>query len=265
MASRTITVRLSRRRVLTIIRKAIDAVTGQGPQSAPVRALQVRVGLTVLNKIREAFIQKAQGGADDSGLTWPPLSPFTIAYKRRHREIGRRGQVTNRWLPRSSQRASYAPSYALTPQQRDQWWRLYYNGLHKGMGRSHSAAAAWLIVKADGARTLMDLYGNAQVEILRDTGALLRSLTPGGVPDGEATSPPRTRLQIFRLERGQIVLGTERPWAETHHQGVPGRIPQRRLWPEPSAWPAAWWKGILEQAALGFIKVVEYMLAQASS
>jgi hypothetical protein len=46
-------------------------------------ALQVRLGQALLYNIRTAFLVKARGGTDASGLRWKPLAPLTIALRRR--------------------------------------------------------------------------------------------------------------------------------------------------------------------------------------
>jgi hypothetical protein len=83
-------------------------------------------------------------------------------------------------------------------------------------------------------------------EILRDTGLLLNSLSPGIEP----------ALNVFRVLPGVVIVGTNRKWAWTHHRGLPKRrIPQRRLWPSVDRWPSSWWLDILEQARQGLIDI----------
>src|SRR5207247_1539579 len=124
---------------------------------------------------------------------------------------------------------------------------------------AHAAATAWVVLKAEGATTLLAKYGQTSVEILRDTGLLLNSLTPVIQPDAAGASPPRVSLQVFQVHSGDVVVGTKREWAYTHHRGVPGRIPQRRLWPPPEKWPQRWWNDLLVQARQGVIDVVLWM------
>src|SRR5262245_27942883 len=47
-----------------------------------VRGLHLRVGLVALSLIREAFVKKAQGGADEAGDRWQPLALATVARRR---------------------------------------------------------------------------------------------------------------------------------------------------------------------------------------
>lgn len=177
---------------------------------------------------------KARGGTDESGLQWPPLKSSTIAYSRRHPGV-----------PPSKKRAPFRPSWMLTEKQRKRWWQLNALG---------GAAFAWRVLKSEGAKTLIGEYGNTPVEILRDTGLLLNSLTPGlGSPE-----------QVFDAEATSVVVGTNRKWAGCHHRGIPGRLPQRRLWPEPSQWPESWWADILGEAKIGLLEVAMFLIRRAA-
>lgn len=258
-ADRVIHVQASRRQVVSALRRVPRLVSGRTGAGGAVQALQVRVGLTVLGLIKEAFLVKAQGGTDAAGERWRPLAPSTIAYNRRHPLLTKKKS----WLPVKVVRSGFAPSFALTDKQRERWWELYRRGLARYKGdQSHAAAVAWHVVKKEGARTLLEMYGDAKVEILRDTGLLFNSLTPGADPDTAPRSPPRVKHQVFRPGSGEVIVGTNRKWAWTHHKGVPGRLPQRRLWPDPGKWPAFWWDMILEQARLGLIDIIEFLLTR---
>lgn len=248
-----VTVRASLPQVLRTIRfLPVAAAHAAGARSAAY-ALMTRMGLACLGRIRKAFLDKARGGSDETGLRWKPLSPYTIAYSRRHPGV-----------PGKKVRARFAPSWMLTAQQRQRWWSLY--GRYRNAFRSepdasgHAAAAAWRVLKSEGAETLMSVYGNTKVEILRDTGLLFNSLSPGVAITPGMIRPPRKANQIFRVGPGQVIIGTSRKWASTHHRGVPGRIPQRRLWPEPSRWPTSWWTDILEQAQQGAVDIAIALL-----
>ena len=116
--------------------------------------------------------------------------------------------------------------------------------IYKG-DKGHAAAVAWLILKGEGAQTLVDKYGHRQVEILRDTGLLLNSLSPG-VASSE---------RVFRVAPGEVIVGTNRKGAKGHHEGIPGRLPQRRLWPSPSNWPASWWDDVRDQTKQGLLDI----------
>lgn len=241
MGETVIYVRATRAAVMQAIFKIPEAAKSGG---ALADAMMVRCGLVALGRIKEAFVTKSSGGTDEAGERWKPLSPKTIAYSRRHPGV-----------PHKSVRAASAPSWMLTTPQRDKWWEMYRRGLAMYRGdKSHAARRAWFILKRAGATTLMDKYGHTQVEILRDTGLLLNSLSPG------VTSAER----VFRTVPGEVIVGTNRKWAGVHHRGSEnGRIPQRRLWPEPGKWPSIWWIDLLEQARQGLVDIAIYLAGGA--
>ncbi len=195
-------------------------------------AMMVRCGNAILTRICTAFLAKSRGGVDEVGDKWKPLSPMTIAYRRVRRT-------------RTERKRSSRPSQGLTAKQQERWWSIYgkYLSIYKG-NKGRAAAVAWTILKKEGARTLIDKYGNTQVEILRDTLLLFKSLSPGA----------SSEYKVFRVGNGEIVVGTNRPWAWTHHEGA-GYVPQRRLWPEPRRWPDSWWQDIQEQVLQGLLEI----------
>ncbi len=89
-------------------------------------------------------------------------------------------------------------------------------------------------------------------ETLRDTGLLLNSLSPGVV----------SSEQIFRVGRGEVIIGTNRKGAMAHHMGTK-HLPQRRLWPDPKDWPNAWWDDIMDQARQGLLDLAVQMVRNA--
>jgi hypothetical protein len=253
---RTVVVRASLPQALRLINRVPSIVSGHSTLAAsPQRQLQIRLGLAALDRIRLAFVKKARGETDEAGGRWAPLKPETIAYSRRHPGV-----------PPKKTRAKYAPSWMLTKKQRERWWSLYGSFVARygssPDGKSHAAAVAWIISKEEGATTLLKTYGGEKVEILRDTGILLNSLSPRVPPEAAPPTAPRQPLQVFRLLKGVVEVGTRRKYAGTHHRGIPGRLPQRRLWPEPSRWPASWWGRLLTQARAGVIDVILSLLGK---
>jgi hypothetical protein len=231
----TIYLRKSRQEVVSIIRQIPSACRGNVSEAqSAAKQLLIRIGMTALSKIKQAFVVKARGGTDECGLSWPALSPATIAYSRRHPGV----------LWPGAKRAPFAPSWMLTEPQRKRWWQLNAIG---------GAAYAWIIIKSEGGKTLIGEYGQTPVEILRDTGLLLNSLSPGiGNPN-----------QIFQTGRGEVIVGTNRKWAAVHHYGIPGKTPQRRLWPDPRNWTSAWWEQIIQSGREGLLEVALFMLQRA--
>lgn len=95
------------------------------------------------------------------------------------------------------------------------------------------------------------------LDVLTETELLMRSLTP---PPKTARGPTRRKDQMFRIERNSVVIGTDRPWAYTHHYGIPGRLPRRPLWPDPANWPPSWWKEICKAAKMELVATITRLL-----
>ena len=244
MTHNTIHVRASR----AAIRQAIAQTPATACTTGPIaNAMMTRCGMALLGRIKQAFVVKARGGTDEAGEKWQPLSPRTIAYSKT-RQRGRGGRT------RAEKKRATHPSQALNAKQQARWWAVYRRQLaiYKG-DKGHAAAVAWLILKSEGAQTLVDKYGHRQVEILRDTGLLLNSLSPG-VASSE---------RIFRVGAGEVIVGTNRKGAAAHHSGIPGRLPQRRLWPIVSDWPASWWADLTDQVKQGLLDIVTYLIKSA--
>jgi len=89
--------------------------------------------------------------------------------------------------------------------------------------------------------------GVGTVQILRDTGVLLNSLSPGG-PGNLIDAIP-----------GGVSIGTNVPYAIYQHFGTK-TIPARRLWPEPYRWPDAWWSDIADEARDGVARLCSKLL-----
>ncbi len=143
MSTNTVTTHLSRAEVMAALTSLPQEMTGGG---SAARATLIRIGLAMLRRIHEAFLIKMRGGTDDAGDRWAPLSPVTVAIRRRRRGIS----------PQSKRLAAkrtkkLAPTRDLPPASR----------------RARS------IIKAAG--THFDKYGR-DAEILHDTGVLLESL-----------------------------------------------------------------------------------------
>ena len=196
-----------------------------------------RCGAAILSRILRAFVVKARGGTDEAGEQWAPLSPRTLAYGRRAKRTATESKREER------------PSQGITKRQREQWWDVYRRQLqiHKG-DKGHAAAVAWLVIKASGARTLLDKYGKRQVrDILGGEGGRVYAA-----------------IKLQSAERGVVTIGADDPVAAAHHSGVPRRLPQRRLWPAPAAWPASWWAVIMDAARRGLVDMAREAITRAS-
>lgn len=229
----------SRAEVKQILGLVPGICAGNIPDSSGViHEMQIRLGTLLLDKIQDAFVAKARGGTDEAGESWPKLKRATIANRR----------------PAPRKKRGVRPRGLLTAAQ-DKRWRLLYSQALRGLSkksenavgnRSHAAAYAWMVLKAEGAKTKLAVYGDRRVEMLRDTGSGLNSLSPGA--DGN----------VFKADPGSVIVGTNVKYMAAHHNGVPGKLPKRRLWPE--ALPGSWWEAIIDQARQGMIRLLTILV-----
>lgn len=232
----TIHIRMTRRELRARLAQLPGILAGtQADPNGLDQVVPQAVGVEALSILREAFIAKSRGGADEAGLSWLPLSKKYVAYGRRHP-----GLNAKRTKAAAKERTSRP---LLTEAQNARWKKLYSTKLFqlarsKGVGliatvpgelKGQAAAYAWAILKAEGAKTILGAYGDAQVEIGRDTGRLFASLSPGQVGN------------VLQAEPGSVVVGTNVEYAGRFHA-------RRPLWPPPDQWPAQWLGRLLRVA-----------------
>ncbi len=205
------------------IRKALASLPQEvvgNPSAARDEALE-EAGITILSHIYDAFLVKSKGGTDDAGDRWAPLSPVTLAIRRR-RDGGQR-----------------------TPPAKKRRKKMDYDSVPTPSRRRMQS-----VIKGKGGIT-RNRYDSDRRDILVDTGALLDSLSPF------SDSPDK----VFKVTGNGVTLGTKREGAMDHHTGNPERnLPQRRLWPEPANWPDSWWQDIKDEVVQGIVRsIVEKM------
>lgn len=230
----------SRADLARAIRAAADAVTGRGPDPLGLAGPALTRGaVALLSKIQGAFAAKARGGAGDDGIVWKPLAPSTIARRRTsRRELKALGLGGGHGLKR------------LTDAQKKRWRDVYRRTLANLRARGVEGAEAraqgiaWGVLKRAGVASRRDVLAGRSVEILRDTGLLYQSLTPG-----YETAPARPPGQVLDAGPGRMTVGTtEKPW---HHAGSPRAFPARPLWPPGGNLPQAWWDAVTAAVARG--------------
>jgi hypothetical protein len=237
--------------LLAAVPKLLD-----GTQADPwgfVQGIQLRMGVALLSKIQQAFITKSRGGTGEDGIKWAPLKRETIAQRRttagerKALGIGRGNRY--RGLLTRAEDERWRKIFAA---RKD--WLMAKFGLSQQQASARAAQIAWSILKAEGAKTKLDLLGGRQVDILRDTGEMLRALSPG-VDD----KPSGADGQVFETPPGRVIVGlNKKPW---HHTGIPGRLPARPLWPPDGNLPESWWEDITEAGRTGLIRALVLILS----
>lgn len=223
-----------------LVRSILASVTGDA-QSEAARAVFIAIGTTMLGLIHEDFITKARGGTGADGTRWPRLSPKTLAYSRRFGPGEQAALKRAAGLGRSNRFAPGKNKGLLSAAELKQWRAIYASRLARfaasvplGEAKAKAAAIAWAEMKRRGAKTKLEVYGNREHEILRDTGVLANSLSIGASSDS----------QVFDLLENGVRVGTKVAYAARHHYGGKG-VPARPIMPDPNKIPQQWRMDIL--------------------
>jgi len=246
-------------------------------QHGIAKGFALTLGFAALSDIKDAYVMKSRGGTDEMGVTWPKLSQAYVAYHRRFGpgEKARLKQAAG--LGRAHRTAPGNKPGLLTKAQLKRWRGIYSGLLRRFMlsegereAKSHAARIAWSIVKKEGAKTMLEVFGNRQVEILRDTGVLLNSLSPGQLtgsgenigylkPGGAGGSE-----QIMEAEGGHVIVGTNVAYASRHQRGGDG-VPARPFLPdEQHPVPRVWWERWLAVANRALVVSVQIFFRRAA-
>lgn len=231
------------------VRRVVRQIAGRAvaPAGLAVRVL-LPAALVLLSKVHLAFLAKSRRQASEDGITWAELSPKTVAARRTTKAELKSLGVTGKRV-----------RGFLTPDEDRRWRGIFAarlaafraQGMGEGAARARAAANAWAILKAQGAKTKLQVLGSRVVDIGRDTGALLRSLTPGvrldptgrTPPPPMGNTPPAADGQVIDLTRpGRLTVGTTVPYAAKFHAKRPLWRTDGRL---PELWRQAVWAAVL--------------------
>jgi hypothetical protein len=202
------------------------AVAGQEPDTYGLSLkFWSAMSYSLFESIFAAFLAKSKGLNDDLGNSWKDLAPETKAYNRPDARTG---------LTLYDNRAVNTPDLRVRPtlppsinrQWGGRWYGLYvhlFTAIGDNESKKVAGASTWEHFKALGYPTLIGLTQNMKLPILNKTGALQRSLFPAPLKAGIYV--PIDKNQIFRSEKGRLVLGTKRP-------GITNIDKQRPLWPK---------------------------------
>jgi len=255
----------SRQEARRIVFAVRSALVGESRDSDGIaKACFIALGFAALSDIKADFVRKSRGGTGEDGVKWQPLSKKYLAYSRRFGpgektalkkaaglNAGNRFAPTGTGLLSSAQLASWRRHYA-----GNLGWLQKTKPLSEA--KNIASAIAWNRVKAEGAKTKLEVYGNRPHEILRDTGVLLNSLSPGQIggsgteyakPSGEGGPE-----QVFTMMANGVIVGTTVKYAAVHQEGsTKGKIPARPFLPRttPYAWMQRWMGVLSDTLAVG--------------
>lgn len=254
-----------------IIRAIVASLTGRERTDA-ARSVFIAMGVAALTEVHADFITKARGGTGADGTVWPRLSPKTLAYGRRFGPGEQAELKRAAGLGRANRSAPGGKSGLLTAAQLKEWRKIYASRLARfaatmplGEAKAKAAAIAWAVMKSKGAKTKLEVYGNREHEVLRDTGILANSLSVG-VISGDGYQRPMVEggeLQVFELLENGVTVGTNVRYAKAHHEGMNG-LPKRPILPEDGQIPQLWLDHILDAGMRALATSIEYSLARGS-
>lgn len=234
----TVHYRGKRSSLTNIVRQLGAILSGKrGDPDGIAQGFASTIGFAALSDIKDAFVIKARGGTDEMGIKWPPLKPETIANRRVGRNDSRSSalvQIRERVRKRETRRAL----------------RRFRLSLPEGEAKRRAAIVGGLAATKETGRTKTETLGGRSVEILRDTSVLINSLSPGQLVKGTYTKPQSEggEEQIFEVEPGEVIVGTNVLYASTHQHGR-GAIPARPFLPtDKYPVPNVWWDRWLDVA-----------------
>lgn len=252
----TIFIEASRKaEVFAALKRIPGILAGTESDPAGIRdAMRTRITFAFFSLVKEAFIVKARGGTDEAGIKWPTLSEKYLAYQR---------PMNGRQPPKAGKLAPGGNDGFMTKKQLAKWrkdfsgavkWLALQLPLKEAKGRA--AAIAWSKAKESGVKTKLAVFGQRDVEILRDRGILFNSLSPGQV-SGDAYEPADD--QIFENTQDKLIVGTNVEYA-FYHQVSPGLRP---FWPQDGNLPQSWTEEIVEVAVSG-IEVIGELIKKGA-
>lgn len=261
----------SREQARAIVYQLAAILTGKVRDANNIaKGVFLAIGFAALSDIKADFIRKSRGAVGEDGTKWPPLSPEYLAYQRRFGP-GEKAALKKAAGISSGQR--FAPGGTLkttvidhvitekfvqnkgllTKAQLKRWQLIFARSLQRFLvsmpeaaAKKRAAKTAWATLKNEGARTLLEVFGKRQVDILRDTGILLNSLSPGKITSSNTYDKPNGdggEHQIFETIANGVIVGTNVPYAASHNHGDPKRgIPKRQFLPDvpPPIWVERW-------------------------
>jgi len=209
-----------------------------------------------LSDIKTAFIAKSRGGTDELGIKWPPLSPATIA----NRRVGPKDKRDN---------ADIAEREKIRKRETAKALKRYRLSLPEDEAQRRAKIVGGLKATWQTGKTKVETLGARDVEILRDTGVLFNSLSPGNLTRGGGGNLTYAKPtaeggeeQTFDVKPGEVIVGTTVAYASTHQRGDPDRnIPARPfLPPDGASVPDIWWKRWLAIANKALVASVRALM-----
>ncbi len=247
MNSQTVHFRGSREQARQIVGRLAGILSGNDSDELGIaRGVHASIGFAALSDIKQDFIRKSRGEVGEDGVKWPDLSPVYLAYGRRFGRGEQKDLKAAAGLGKEHRHGVGGKGGVLTADQKLRWNKLFAMHTARLMvslplpeAKARAAQIAWATIIREGAKTKLMIYGHRKVDINRDTGVLLNSLSPGELggsgtattyhkPSGDGGSE-----QIFEHIGNGVIVGSNVKYAAAVNK-------RRRFIPETGRIPDAW-------------------------
>jgi hypothetical protein len=250
---------------------ALPAVlSGQAPDTGgAVQGLLLRVGLALLGKVRESYVQASMGGPTAFGQPWAPLAPATLAARRivaTPKAIARVRSQYNKMTPEQKalvkEHAKRLSAALHSRKEQNQAINVLRKQRRAGKITQKFFDKRVKLIRSPGTgrdlnKKAMHVTAGAYAKILRDTGRLLNSLSPQFVGSAD---------QILRTGPGWVEVGSNVmsdsgvPILTYHTSPKPRKqkkdgsgpvLPRRKVLPDNAQdLPDAWMTAIRDEVSL---------------
>ena len=162
----------SRQDVSRVMRTVAAVLAGSGQDTHGIgKGFLTAIGFGALSDVKTAFVAKARGGTDEMGIKWPSLSPATIA----NRRVGAKDKREN---------VDIAEREKIRKRETAKALKRFRLSLPEDEAQRRARIVGGLKATRQTGKLKVDALGGRNVEILRDTGVLFNSLSPGQLVRG---------------------------------------------------------------------------------
>jgi hypothetical protein len=254
----------SRAELQRLIARVPGILSGKEADPGITTALLTRMGLSLLSHVKQDFEVKSAGGHGQVGGTWPPLSPTTLALRRKvstPKAVKKlEAQLPN--LPAHRQRLiqihferlqSVYLADAMSSREGLKariYARRLLHLITPYISKTRAKTLDRELKEQESLRAYRLGLSGAFALILRDSGRLLSSLSP------EIQSQDR----VLRVLPGQVKIGSNVRYFPFHDSDKPrkkkrdgtDKLPRRQILPdEKSPIPRGWWADISASLSAG--------------
>ena len=262
----------SRADITRVVQQLSAVLSGRAQDNDQIaRGFMLALGFAALSSIREAYIEKARGGTDAMGIKWKPLKPETIANRKGPGETKARISVSDtagQRIDKIAQAKLVRDRERIRKRETKEALSKFLLSLPEREALRRARIVGGLKATAETGKTKVQTKGSREHQILVDIGTLFNSTGPG-LLQGASYQKPTDRggeQQIMQVFPGELIVGTNVPYATTHQRGDASRnIPARPFLPgDQYPVPQIWWDRWLRAANAALVESVEILFRRGT-